>query len=156
MPLSRPAQVSLGEPVPFTRLSPTLLWAPNREGRSSPDIHPSLGAAKVRCPPPELLVKGEGLPRLPSPWVRGGGGQEQTPEGKPAPPRSGPAGQSAAGHGEARPDRRHRQQSRPGWNWAAAECVPNYRSQGKARGLDSVMEMKQNCFLPESLQNSLL
>lgn len=29
-------------------------------------------------------------------------------------------------------------------------------ARGEARGLDSVMEMKQNCFLPESLQKSLL
>lgn len=139
--------------MPFTRLSPTLLWAPNREGRSSPDIQPSLGAAKVRCPPPELLVKGEGLPRLPSLWVRGGGGKSRPLRASPSLPA---AALQARAHREARPDRRHRQQSCPGWNWAAAECVPNYRSQGEAQGLDSVMEMKQNCFLPESLQNSLL
>lgn len=39
---------------------------------------------------------------------------------------------------------------------AQRRLVRNYRSQGEARGLESVMEMKQNCFLPESTKIAAL
>lgn len=65
-------------------------------------------------------------------------------------------GSAAAGLGHREAGGPSGRQRRLGWKRASAERERNDRAQGEARGLDSVMEMKQNCFLPESLQKSLL
>lgn len=96
-------------------------------------------------------------PRLLSPGMGAGCG-ESRPRALKASPCvvPGTCGLGVPGPGASEAGQTRGPQSRPARSCAAAECVPNYRSRGEARGLDSVMEMKQNCFLPESLQNSLL